>query len=155
MSIPPPGNTPPVAPACPRCGAPNEGGLTQCARCGQSLVASWPPPPGGYPPPQGFVGPQAYPPQATGSGFGGLIPTGNPSALTAYYLGIFSVIPCLAIPMGIAALVLGLKGLRLVKERPEVRGRTHAWVGIIAGGLFALINIGAVLFVAAEAGIQR
>ena len=89
MSIPPPGNTPPVAPVCPRCGAPNEGGLIQCARCGQSLVAAWPPPPGGY------VAPQSYPPQATGNTFGGLIPTNNPSALTSYYLGIFSIIPCL------------------------------------------------------------
>ena len=57
--------------------------------------------------------------------------------------------------MGIAAVVLGLKGLRLVKERPEVRGRTHAWVGVIAGGLFALINIGAVVFVAVTAGLHR
>ena len=109
----------------------------QCARCGQSLVAAWPPPPGGYAPPQGYP-----PPQTTIGGFGGMIPDKNPSALTAYYLGIFSIIPCLAIPMGIAAVVLGMKGLQLVKERPEVRGRTHAWVGIVAGGLFALVNIG-------------
>ena len=75
-----------------------------------------------------------------------MIPTKNPSALTAYYLGIFSIIPCLAIPMGIAAVVLGVRGLKLFQERPEVRGRTHAWVGIIAGGFFALVNIGVILF---------
>ena len=75
-----------------------------------------------------------------------MIPSGNPSALTAYYLGIFSIIPCLAVPMGIAAVVLGLRGLKLAKERPEVHGRTHAWVGIIAGGLFALLNLGGVIF---------
>ncbi len=141
MSVPPPNNPPPVAPTCPRCGAPNQGGLMQCARCGQSLVASWPPPPGGY------VPPQAYAPQATIGGFGGMIPDKNPSALTAYYLGIFSIIPCLAIPMGVAAVVLGMKGLRLVKEQPEVRGRTHALVGIIAGGLFVLLNIISLIFV--------
>ncbi len=136
MSIPPSSGPPPVAPTCPRCGAPNEAGLAQCARCGQSLVPAWPPPPGGYAPPQGYP-----PPQQTIGGLGAMIPDKNPSALTSYYLGIFSIIPCLAIPMGVAAVVLGLKGLRLVKERPEVRGRTHAWVGIIAGGLFALLNI--------------
>ena len=149
MSIPAPNNPPPIAPVCPRCGLPNEAGLTQCPRCGQSLVAAWPPPPGGYGPPQ------AYAPQTTIGGFGGMIPDKNPSALTAYYLGIFSIIPCLAIPMGIAAVVLGMKGLKLVKERPEVRGRTHAWVGIIAGGLFALINIGVLAFVAVAAGIHH
>ena len=149
MSIPPSNDPAPAAPTCPRCGAPNEAGLVQCARCGQSLVMSWPPPPGGYAPPQ------AYPPQTTIGGLGAMIPDKNPSALTSYYLGIFSILPCLAIPMGIAAVVLGLKGLKLVKERPEVRGRTHAWVGIIAGGLFALINIGAVVFIAATAGLQH
>lgn len=134
--VPPSNNPPPVAPVCPRCGAPNEARSAQCPHCGQSLVAIWPPPPGGYAPPQ------AYPlPQVTIGGLGAMIPDKNPSALTAYYLGIFSIIPCLAIPMGITAVVLGLRGLRLVKERPEVRGRTHALVGIIAGGSFALINV--------------
>lgn len=149
MSIPPPNGPPPAAPTCPRCGVPNEGGLMQCARCGQSLAAAWPPPPGGYAPPS------AYPPQTTIGGFGGMIPDKNPSALMSYYLGIFSVIPCLAIPMGIAAVVLGLKGLHLVKERPEVRGRTHALVGIIAGGLFALVSIGLLAAVAVGVGLHH
>ena len=139
MSLPPPNTpspeTPTPAPFCARCGAPNEAGLAQCPHCGQSLlVAAWPPP-GSYPQPQG------YPPQPAASGLEAMIPTRNPSALTAYYLGIFSIIPCFAIPMGIAAVVLGLRGLKLFREHPEVRGRTHAWVGIIAGGLFALINL--------------
>ena len=139
MSIPPPNtqspDQPAPAPFCARCGAPNEAGLVQCSHCGQSLLATaWPPPPGGYAPPQG------YPPQSGGA-LDALIPTKNPSALTAYYLGIFSIIPCLAIPMGIAAVVLGLRGLKLFNAHPEVRGRPHAWVGIIAGGLFALVNI--------------
>lgn len=84
-----------------------------------------------------------------------MIPDKNPSALMSYYLGIFSVIPCLAIPMGIAAVVLGLKGLRLVKGRPEVRGRTHALVGIIAGGLFALVNIRLLAAVAVGVGLHH
>ena len=141
MSVPPLNPQPPGPPAqfCARCGAPNEAGLVQCLHCGQSLLATaWPPPPGGYPP-QAYP-PQGYPPPVPG-GLAALIPTGNPSALTAYYLGIFLIIPCLAVPMGITAVVLGLRGLKLAQQHPEVRGRTHAWVGIIAGGLFALINI--------------
>ena len=145
MSIPPPGETPPVAPYCAHCGAPNEARLTQCPQCGRSLLAAWPPPPGGYAPPQAYP-----PPQTTIGGFGGMIPDKNPSALTAYYLGIFSIIPCLGLPMGLAALVLGLRGLDLVKEHPEVRGRTHALVGIIVGGLFGLLNLMGFLILAAS-----
>ena len=153
MSVPPPGNSDPnpppaAAPYCARCGAPNEAGLGQCPHCGQNLLASaWPPPPNNaYP---------AYPPPPTGGAFGGLIPDKNPSALTSYYLGIFSIIPCLGLPMGIAAVVLGVKGLRLVKQRPEVRGRTHAWVGLVAGGLFALINLVGVVLVVAGLALHK
>lgn len=138
MSIPPPSSpasTPTPAPFCARCGAPNDAGLAQCPHCGQSLLAAWPPPPPVY-----------YPPSA-GGGLNALIPANNPSALAAYYLGIFSIIPCLAIPMGIAAVVLGVRGLKLFQAHPEVRGRTHAWVGIIAGGFFALLNLAGILFV--------
>lgn len=141
MSVPPP------APFCARCGAPNEAGLTQCPQCDQSLLASWPPPPN--------AGCPAYPPPPSGGAFGGLIPDKNPSALTAYYLGIFSIIPCVGLPMGIAALVLGIRGLDLVKERPEVRGRTHALVGIITGGLFGLINLVGLVLVVAGMTLRR
>ena len=141
MSIPPPhspAGAPAPAPFCARCGAPNDAGLAQCPHCGQSLLpAAWPPQPGGYPPP-------GYAPQVTSGALDAIIPTKNPSALTAYYLGVFSIIPCLAIPMGIAAVVLGVRGLKLFKAHPEVRGKAHAWVGIIAGGFFALFNIAAI-----------
>ncbi len=152
MSIPPPNSpagTPAPASFCARCGAPNDAGLAQCPHCGQNLLAAWPPQPGGYAPP-------AYPPppQAAGGGLDAIIPTRNPSALTAYYLGIFSIIPCLAIPMGIVAVVLGVRGLKLFQAHPEVRGRTHAWVGIIAGGFFALVNIAGIIFALAASHSQ-
>lgn len=148
MSVPPPSspdpNHPPaVAPFCARCGAPNEAGLAQCAHCGQNLMAAWPPHPTEVYP--------AYPPPPSSGAFGGLIPDKNPSALTSYYLGIFSIIPCVGLPMGIAAVVLGLRGMNLVKQHPEVRGRTHALVGIIAGGLFGLINLGILIAIIASA----
>jgi hypothetical protein len=69
------------------------------------------------------------------------MPTKNGPALAAYYLGVFSVIPFLGFPLGIAALILGIKGVRKAQEHPEVKGKVHAWVGIIAGGLFSLLYL--------------
>lgn len=70
---------------------------------------------------------------------GGLIPYRNTSALIAYYLGVFSIIPLVGIPLGVIAVVLGIKGLRKAAQNPAAKGKVHAWVGIIVGGLFALV----------------
>lgn len=67
----------------------------------------------------------------------GIIPYKNPPALIAYYLGLFSLLPCF--PIGLIALVLGIIGLRKVYAAPEVRGTVHAWIGIILGGFFGLL----------------
>ncbi len=74
-----------------------------------------------------------------------LIPYKNGPALTAYYLGIFSLI-CGAF-LGIPALILGLKGLKIAKERPEARGGAHAWVGVILGSLMTLVTLAVALFI--------
>lgn len=66
---------------------------------------------------------------------GGLIPYKNARALWAYYLGVFSLIPCVGIPLGIAALVLGIQGLKFAELHAEVKGKAHAWTGIILGSL--------------------
>jgi Domain of unknown function (DUF4190) len=68
-----------------------------------------------------------------------LIPYKNGSALTAYYLGIFSLICGLF--LGIPALILGIKGLKIAKERPEARGAAHAWTGVILGSLTTLVSL--------------
>lgn len=65
-----------------------------------------------------------------------VIPYKNMPALISYYLAVFSLIPCLGIPLGLAALVLGVIGLKRAREHPEIRGKVHAWIGIILGGLF-------------------
>lgn len=83
---------------------------------------------------------------------GGLIPYKNTPALVAYYLGIFSLIPCLGMPLGIAAVVSGIIGLRAYKRQPVIKGATHAWIGIVLGfitsavwGLaLALMTIGSI-----------
>lgn len=47
-----------------------------------------------------------------GEGVATLIPYRNVPALVSYYLGIFSLFPCLGAVLGITALVLGIIGLR-------------------------------------------
>ena len=69
-----------------------------------------------------------------GDGTGGVIPYKNVPALIGYYLGVFSILPLF--PIGIAALVLGILGLRKRRRHPEVKGAVHAWIGIVGGGLF-------------------
>lgn len=74
-----------------------------------------------------------------GDATGGLIPYKNPQALIAYYLGIFSFIPLLGVLIGLAALILGIGGLRYRKKHPKVHGTVHAWIGILVGGGFMLL----------------
>lgn len=85
--------------------------------------------------------------QATqGDATGGVIPYKNPCALIAYYLGIFSFVPGIGLFLGIAAVVLGFMGLRNHAKNPVIKGVVHAWIGIIAGGLFTLIWLGCIGF---------
>lgn len=66
---------------------------------------------------------------------GGLIPYKNPKALTAYYCGIFSLIPCLGLILGPLAVILGVLGLRYRSMHPTAAGGPHALVGIILGSI--------------------
>ena len=122
-SVAVPSTPPPIAaeqPAtdtifCPKCGQKNLENNFKCTKCGFVLHG---------PPPSQYV-------LSDDSTMGGLIPYKNAYALWAYYLGIFSLIPCLGIPLGIAALVLGIMGLKYADLHPEVRGKGHAWTGVI------------------------
>src|SRR5262249_46286645 len=69
-----------------------------------------------------------------------LIPYKNGKALAAYYCGVFSLILCIAPILGPIALILGILGLRFVREHPEAKGTGHAWAGIILGGLTTLLT---------------
>lgn len=108
---------------CPRCGRKNPENNFRCADCGSGLHGPVRPP---APDPE-------YPP------LGGLIPYRNAWSLWAYYLGVFSLIPCLGIPLGPAALVLGIKGVRYARRHPEARGKVHAWTGVILGGICGVV----------------
>lgn len=80
-----------------------------------------------------------------GDATGGVIPYKNPKALIAYYLGIFSGLPLIGLPLGYVALVLGILGLRDRNRNPAIKGSLHAAVGIGCGGFFALLWTGLVV----------
>lgn len=103
---------------CPKCGQRNDESNLECAGCGFAL----------YGPPS----PDAVADDGT---LGGLIPYKNSQALISYYLGVFSLIPCLGIATGIAALILGIRGLSYANLHPQAKGKGHAWTGIILGGI--------------------
>ncbi|MEL6739065.1 MAG: hypothetical protein AAFP26_00240 [Planctomycetota bacterium] len=76
---------------------------------------------------------------------GGLIPYKNGPALAAYYCGIFLFIfGCVGLPVGIVAIVLGVKGLKKRKAHPAIAGSVHAWIGIVLGSLSTLLSLGAI-----------
>ncbi len=79
--------------------------------------------------------------QGQGDATGGVIPYKNPHALTAYYLGIFSIIPVLGFVLGCIALPLGISGLKARKKNPAIRGSVHAWIGILGGGLSIIAHL--------------
>jgi hypothetical protein len=106
---------------CPRCGAQNEDTRSTCVMCEAPLE--------GMPPAPGDVG-----------GLGRLVPTRNPAALVAYYLGIFSLIPILGALLGPAALLLGIKGAKAAPHAPGQVGKVHAWIGIALGIVTTLAN---------------
>jgi hypothetical protein len=76
-----------------------------------------------------------------------VIPYKNVPALVAYYLGVFSFSACIpvlgivGVGMGIAALILGIRGLKVAAANPQAHGRVHAWIGIIGGTVFALAGL--------------
>jgi hypothetical protein len=73
------------------------------------------------------------------------IPYRNPMGLIAYYLGVFSLIPCAGLFLGPAGLILGIMGLKYRKKNPTAGGGGHAIAGIVLGSIASLLNLGAVI----------
>lgn len=105
---------------CVLCGMALDPGDTHCPGCGRA-------------------NPPGSPDAPVGDSTGGIIPYKNPAALTAYYLGLFSVLPMFGFLLGAAAVPLGILGLRRRRQQPEVKGSVHAWIGIGCGGLGVLV----------------
>ncbi|HXG12041.1 MAG TPA: DUF4190 domain-containing protein [Gemmataceae bacterium] len=82
-----------------------------------------------------------------------IIPYKNPKALLAYYFGVFGLIPCVGAILGPAALVLGILGLRYVRQHPTAHGTGHAIAGIVLGIIdlynWVIILLAAIGFLAA------
>jgi len=93
--------------------------------------------------------PSGLPPTSSeeGDSTGGIIPYKNLNALLAYYFGVFSLIPGIGLFLAIAALWLGIIGLRFAKENPAVKGKVHAWIGIVCGGFWILVYAALVIFI--------
>ena len=83
-----------------------------------------------------------------------LIPYKNPKALTAYYLGVFGLIPCLGIPLAIGALVMGILGLKYRKTHSTAGGTGHAWAGVILGSLVLVGHLAAVILIVVLANLK-
>lgn len=107
--------------ACPACKQPVSRAAVACPHCGQPFR------------------------QATGEeAVATVVPYRNPSALIAYYLGVFSLVPCFGLLLAPFAFVLGILGLRYRSRNPQAHGLAHAWIGIIIGGL-SVLGHGAVI----------
>ena len=128
---------PPPVPGvfCPKCGQKNDPNNFKCTGCGFVLHAP--------------AQPQYV--AADDSGLGALIPTKNAQALWAYYLAIFSLIPCIGSPLGIAAFVLGMRALKFARLKPDAKGRAHAWVGIVLGGICGFVYTAGIIIAIAVA----
>ncbi len=122
---------------CATCSFENRDTDARCQQCGAVLSN-----------PYREAGPNPYrddvvQAEAVGSdeGIATFIPYRNASALTAYYLGLFSCFPALGFPLAIVALVLGIRGLRAVRANPSVHGTAHAWIGLICGAIGFVLNL--------------
>lgn len=85
---------------------------------------------------------------------GGLIPIGNGMSLAAYYCGVFSLIPGVALVLGPLAIIFGFMGLSRAKQYPEVKGKGHSIAGIVLGGLTTLGHLVVIVLLAAAAAMK-
>ncbi len=84
-----------------------------------------------------------------GDATGGVIPYKNPTALMAYYCGVFSLIPGLGLILGPLALVLGFLGFRAKSKNSKVKGTGHALAGVILGGIVTLGHLALIVLMVA------
>mgnify|MGYP001403225031 FL=1 len=75
-----------------------------------------------------------------------IIPTGNPSALIGYYLGVASLIPLVGILTGLPAIILGGVGSSKAKANSSAGGMGHAITAIVLGLIGVLVQVGIFLF---------
>jgi predicted RNA-binding Zn-ribbon protein involved in translation (DUF1610 family) len=115
---------------CVACGTKNSENNFRCTQCGATLHES------------------SAPAARVEDPLLSLVPYKNAAAVWAYYLGVFSLIPCFGLFLGIAAIVMGILGLGNASKHPEAKGKVHAWVGIILGTLVICGTVAAIVLFA-------
>jgi hypothetical protein len=79
-----------------------------------------------------------------------MVPSGNKPALISYYAALLALLPLAGVLFGAVAVFFGVRGVKLERRYPDVRGGLHAWFGILFGGFFGLLwLVGAGFLVAA------
>ena len=68
-----------------------------------------------------------------------MIPAKNPAALIGYYLGIFSLIPCVGLILSIPAIICGIIGISKANAEPEAEGKGHAIAALVLGIISLLL----------------
>lgn len=76
-----------------------------------------------------------------------LIPTKNMPSLISYYCGVFGLIPILGLLGSVAAIILGIIGLRKYNVTPTPGAKSHAIVGVVLGSVELVIFAAFVIFV--------
>ena len=90
------------------------------------------------PPPPPVPAPEQAPPASAVDVF---IPARNPSALTGYYLGVFSMIPGLGLVLGPLAIVAGRRARAALAQKPSIGGGGHATAAIVLGWLGIVVSV--------------
>jgi WD40 repeat protein len=70
-------------------------------------------------------------------------------------LGVFALIPGLALFLGPPALVMGIRGKRYAGANPQAKGAVHAVAGIILGSLTFFGNVAALVYLFALGGWNK
>lgn len=76
------------------------------------------------------------------------IPTKNMPALLSYYFGVFGLIPFLGVPLAIAAIMLGIRGLKKAKITPTPGAKGHAITGLVLGSFEMVVLLAFIAIVA-------
>ncbi len=118
---------------CPACGADNPAGAKKCGGCGER-----------------FTKRRGRPDTAdeSDSPFGKRTDTRNHRALTAYRVGVLSLIPLAGLVLGPAALVLGLAAWRQAAADATGKRQGLVYAALILGAVTSLANgVGVALMV--------
>lgn len=73
----------------------------------------------------------------------------NGDAQASYLFGILSPLPLFGLLFGVAALVVGTRGLRHARRHPEVGGALRCQIGMALGAVFTVLYFAASLFLIA------